>query len=96
MEAGVASTGPEGWAVDAILGAGFGIFELGQAFHWWGGGDDKNQQNVGPAPTPPKPPELEDIPKPQKIQVGAPVMTSGKYHTATAPAGVINSSIMRR
>ena len=95
VEAEVATTGPEGWAVDALLAGGFALFEVGNAFHWWGGGD-KKAENVGPAPKPPTPPQLEDIPKPQQIQVGGPVMTAGKYHTNTAPANVINSSIMRR
>ena len=89
------ATQPELWPVDALLGAGFGIFTLGQAFHWWGGGD-KKAENLGPTPKPPTPPKLEDIPTPKTIQVGGPVMTSAKYHQNTAPAGVINSSILRR
>tara|TARA_R100000353_G_scaffold176011_1_gene148272 strand:+ start:530 stop:1696 length:1167 start_codon:yes stop_codon:yes gene_type:complete len=94
-EAGAAA-GPEGWAFDALLAAGFGIFELGNAFHWWGGGGSQNADSVGPPPTPPKPPDLEDIPKPKNIQVGGPVMTSARYHQNTAPASVINSSMLRR
>ena len=94
VEAEVATTGPEGWVVDALLGAGFATYEVLNAFHFFGGG--KKSENVGPAPKPPTPPKLEDIPKPQQIQVGGPVMTAGKYHTNTAPANVINSSMMRR
>ena len=70
-----------------------GIFDLGESLHWWGG---SKSEDVGPPPKPPTPPKLEDIPKPQQIQVGGPVMTSGKYHQNTAPASVINSSMMRR
>ncbi len=90
LEGAGALLGPIG----IVAGLGLGIYDLGNAFHWWGSGDHAN--NVGAPPTPPKPPKLEDIPKPKQIQVGAPVTTSGKYHANTAPAGVINSSIMRR
>ena len=76
-----------------VAGLGLGIYDLGNAFHWWGG---QKTPDVGPPPKPPTPPKLEDIPKPQQIQVGGPVMTSGKYHQNTAPASVINSSMMRR
>jgi len=90
LEGAGALLGPIG----IVAGLGLGIYDLGNAFHWWGSGDKAN--NVGSPPVPPKPPKLEDIPTPKTIQVGAPVMVSGKYHTQTAPAGVINSSILRR
>jgi hypothetical protein len=87
--------GPEGWLFDIALATGFGIFSLGEAFHWWspGGGD---KPDVGPPPVAPTPPKLEDIPKPKNIQVGGPPQTSGRYHQSTAPASIVNSSIMRR
>jgi len=79
--------------VGIVAGLGLGLYDIGNAFHWWGGG---KSEDVGPPPKPPSPPKLEDIPKPQQIQVGGPVMTSGRYHQNTAPASVINSSMMRR
>jgi hypothetical protein len=89
LEGASALLGPAG----IVAGLGLGIFDLGNAFHWWGGG---KSEDIGPAPKAPTPPKLEDIPKPQQIQVGGPVMTSGRYHQNTAPASVINSSMLRR
>ena len=89
LEGASAVLGPLG----IVAGLGLTIFDLGNAFHWWSSG---KSEDIGPPPTPPSPPKLEDIPKPQQIQVGGPVMTSGRYHQNTAPASVINSSMMRR
>ncbi len=83
----------------AVVGLGLGVYELGNSFHWWGGG---HSETPDPAPekpdvTPPTAPDLQNIPTPKNIIVKnvAPSQSiSAHYNLVSAPT--MNSNIMRR
>ena len=84
----------------AVVGLGLGVYEIGNAFHWWGGGHSETPTPTPPpAPkvAPPKPPDLEDIPTPKKIVVrNVAPSQSISSHSGLLAAPSMNSNIMRR
>lgn len=80
----------------AVVGLGLSVYEIGNAFHWWGGGSDSGDKPT-PPPKAPTPPDLKSIPKPRDILVKAVAPTksiSAHYGLLAAPS--TNSNIMRR
>ena len=83
----------------AVVGLGLGVYELGNAFHWWGGGHSETPDPPPEKPdvTPPTAPDLQDIPKPKNIivkNVAPSKSISAHYNLVSAPT--MNSNLMRR
>jgi hypothetical protein len=82
-----------------LAGVGLGVYELGNSFHWWGGGHSETPDPPPEKPDvkPPTAPDLQDIPKPKNIivkDVAPSKSISAHYNLVSAPT--MNSNIMRR